>query len=167
MGKCRKCSALIVTRKVCAPGSAGPDAIEAGLELMQLTREHFRSEHPASVWMVAESVGQLAALFPFLAGVDVDAAQRSVLVLTYHALKAQLFSVGFEVGEGVFGTPDRADMGMVSGSVVDPLILAGRVEVLEELIAAGVGGLVPKLEQERAALRFSIESGGGGLVVAS
>lgn len=162
IGKCRKCGELIFTQTVCEDTAAEGDAVVVGLEMMQATRAHFRSVHPADTWIVAESIGQLGALFPFLAGVDVDQRQRAVLLLTYHALKAQLFSVSFNASAGAFGVPGAADaegVSVLSAPVADPLIQSGRIEVLEELAAAGVPGLGPKLERERAALRLMMEVG--------
>lgn len=167
---CRKCGELIVTAAKCSGTATGPEAVAVGLEMMQRAREHFRAAHPAASWIVAESAGQLAALFPFLAGVDVDAAQRSVLVLSYHALKANLFAIGYESGEGVFGArpvTDAAGLALLVSPWVDPLVLAGRVELLEELEAAGVAGLGPKLDRERAALRLAVQNGTASPVVAS
>ena len=156
IGTCRKCGALIVTNSKCADNETGPAAVGVGLEFMQRVREHFRAEHDGDSWIVAESIGQLAALFPFLAGVEIQYAQRAIVVLTYHALKAQLFGVGFDKTAGKFGVNGDVGGVLITAPVADPLIAAGRVEMLEELIAAGVGGLAPKLEAERAALRAAV-----------
>lgn len=135
VGSCRKCRQLITTVGFCRDDARGDEAVAVGVEMMRRVREHYQKSHPAEVWVAAEATGQLAALFPFLAGVEIDLKQRAVLLVTYSALKAQLFNLSFGGPAGEFGMPPAAPADGLyhSQQISEPVGIAGGLALLDEL----------------------------------
>lgn len=168
VGTCRKCRQLITTVGFCRHDAFGDEAVAVGVEMMRLVREHYQKSHPAEVWLAAEATGQLAALFPFLAGVEVDLKQRAVLLVTYTALKAQLFNLSFGGPHGEFGMPPAAPAdGLYHSQLVsEPVGIAGGLALLDELdgiVESGqsvTGDLLRRMRaRESANLRASMGEG--------
>lgn len=172
IGICRECKALISSGPL-NPNPSPADAVANGMVFFQQVREHWLSTHPQTAWIEAEAVGQLAACFPFLPGADIDQSQRAVLVLTYTALKNQLFGVGYEAKSGKFGMRP-VDIAMSSSEWIgcelhEAVSCAAKVELLETLLHDQRNGvaidLAAMLRSEEDLLKRMIAgSGSSGLV---
>lgn len=167
IGTCRKCAALITTAITCPDDAIGESALAVGLDMMQRVRHHYQTEHPVETWIEAEAVGGLAALFPYLAGCDIQVRQRAVMVLTFNTLKDRLFNMSFGAAGGSFGIPPSAGEALYfSSACASPMSACGKIEMLEELLTMGpqlwtIGGMRALLEREKQALRVSVAGESG------
>lgn len=165
VGTCRKCNELIIGRGDCQESDVSPRAVEVGLMFLQAVRDHWHTRHPSDSFD-AQVAGGLAGLFPFLAGVEVGREKAAVLMVAMLALRERVFGIGYQGGALVPRPVKGAGAGgLWVGNLYQmphPLVLEGRVQMLEELLKAG--HLEPlwagRLDEEKTRLRSLLDNEG-------
>lgn len=176
-GYCPLCKSLIMTLTVVPEASRNTAAVYGAAELLAETKKHWLECHTPDKpgrgfivdgeaarppWLECETAAMYGNALAWANAVEVAASDLRSFVFALFWMRQELFSVGFDPLKNAMGqrpVDDRARLApdLANKSDLEPLVVQGRIEVLERLLAgfpSSRDDLAKLLELEMDQYRF-------------